>query len=183
MKKFIVLILSLVFTFSCSKKLAVPQEDVPANARGNLDGFLDIAWGESIENAAKILDEKDYIYIAKGDTVTALGEFAGQEAELVLSFFEGRFYSGTISFPAKKSESDYDEYVSIVTEKYGKPSNVSTNIFPMTTWDFNNNCDIDVFFLVKKVRISYTEKELRDRHREQEDEQKEQERQAIKDGL
>jgi hypothetical protein len=191
-KKRVILILSLVFIFSCSKKPEASQDTPvifrnPEIARGNLDGFLDIAWGESVENAVRVLEEKGYTCMPWDDLddfVSAEGKFAGQEAELWLSFFEGRFYSGTIVFPYEKTESEYDEYVSIVTEKYGEPS-IVVSIPPSrrTRWNFYNDCDIDVLFLVRKVHISYIERNLYDRHREWEDAQKERERQAVKNSL
>jgi hypothetical protein len=177
MKKLAWLLIVSLFSGACAKAENKSAEAV--SLRGNLDGFLDIKWGESMKNAANILDEKGYIYIPRDDIIAAIGKFADQDVELALDFFEDQFYSGSITFRSKKSESDYDEYVSIVTERYGNPSNVSTNIFPMTTWEFDNNCYIDVF-LLSRLHISYTEKELRDRQSEKEREQKERESQVIK---
>jgi hypothetical protein len=162
--------------------------------RGNLDGFLDIPWGENIYNAGKVLEEKGYSWKIEDGDIKAVGRFAGQNAKITLSFFKRKFYRGSVDFPSKKSKSDYDEYVSIVTEKYGKPSSKKNDPpLLMTVWDFDNDSYMDVSFYFN-VSISYTEREMRNkyieniteqnrRQEERKQKQKEQERQEVIDGL
>jgi hypothetical protein len=179
-------------------------------SRGNLDGFLDIPWGESIETAARVLEEKGYSWEIDGDDIDAEGKFAGFDAEISLSFFEGKFYSGKAEFPSKKSEKDYNEYVSLVTGKYGKSFDTGKYVLKMddksklvlrdTTWHFDNNASITVHSAMSAsgVRVVYQDNEMnrkvrtvreerereeREREREQEREKKELERQAAMNDL
>jgi hypothetical protein len=169
MKKFFLLaFIVLVCVSGCSK----PK---------GLDGFLDIPWGENIENAARILEEKGYSYrIPHEGSITAQGKFAGLDAELSLRFIKGKFYGGTVEFPSKDSETDYDEYVSLVTEKYGKPSRtVHNDDILATAWEFDNNTGLDVSFTTH-VSTSYL---VSSKYFDNNSKQKEKDRQAAMNDL
>jgi hypothetical protein len=142
---------------------------------GGLDGFLDIPWGASVETAARVLGEKGYTWTAEDDAIKAEGKFTGIDAELSLDFFDGRFYAGRVDFPSKKSETDYNEYVALVTEKYGKSFNTWKSVLDTsdkrkltmksTTWNFDNSASITVHYSssLSGVWVSYQDDELNSR--------------------
>jgi hypothetical protein len=147
-KKIIYLVIILSIFASCSKtsKDIVPEDIV---SKENLDGFLDIKWGDSLTDAIEVLKNNNinisvfdntnilHIYDAY-DGFKAEGEFLGYNSDLWVNFLENKFYRVSVCYYDKKNKYEYQEFINILTEKYGKP-NTKKRYYPYNIWVFENN--------------------------------------------
>jgi len=97
-----------------------------------LDGFLEIAWGESMSSAKSKMIKRDMIQFTKrynlGSGKEGLsfkgGRFAGQAVTVwVLKFIDNQFYAATLRIQSSKTQiaGRYAEIKSLITKKYGEP--------------------------------------------------------------
>jgi hypothetical protein len=111
--------------------------------KGNLDGFLDISWGENIKNSALILTEKGFsIEYITDDSITAKGKYLEEEADVFLVFFENRFYGSNVTIWNKNIVNDFNKIKKSLEKKYGKTTRVLGDDEKRYIWDFDNNCHI-----------------------------------------
>ena len=105
-------------------------------------GFMGIAWGTSYDQADTIMLNYSKQILNKenkGDVLLVSysgGEFNGLEAEFILNFYNGRFYSGraevpgflNLNTPPQKIFSDWEILVAELTKKYGNPTEYAYHI-------------------------------------------------------
>jgi hypothetical protein len=158
MRKVIFIFVVILSCFACEKGQKPSNRDIPP--KGNLDGFSDISWGDSVSTALTTLKGKNFsILFSHNDAIMANGKFAGSDGSVFLLFNDDGFYSASIDFDDKKYKFEYDELVEMIKEKYGDPNYVSDNkansdiIF--TKWNFENNCSITTVFNIT-VSLNYT---------------------------
>jgi hypothetical protein len=155
--KYCICILMIVLLFSCKKNnknkfsttstepkifYEIKQTDI------QLEGFFEIKWGDSVENACKILRNKNVrLSGISNEMVIAEGHFAGYKGSFALFFYRNQFYSGNIGYYENKDEKIYHEFVNNLKEKYGEPDFTdNTGDYKMTIWRFVNGCKITASF-------------------------------------
>jgi hypothetical protein len=154
-KRLVIAVIVTLLVLSCNKTEPIPP-------KGNLDGFLDIPWGESAANAVPILENKGYKIITHSDTlVVAEGKFSGKDAKILLAFYDNLFYDAEVSYKSLKGlvDSDYNEMIALLTEKYGKPNTIN-NKLQFNAWRFDNNCGISSWVIIYDIWISYTNRTI-----------------------
>jgi hypothetical protein len=169
----------LIFSFlSILQILCFGQE------QSNLDGFSGINWNETLQNAEKIMTEKEFIVVSKDNNDLMLkGKFAGENATIILSFFDEKFYRAIVIYEYERNRalSKYNSYVSLMSERYGKPNeSIERYISPYykgdgyeeqairmnkgivsSKWLFNNNCTINVVIVSNlNTYLVYTHESL-----------------------
>jgi hypothetical protein len=145
----------------CFKK----NETIPP--KGNLDGFLDIAWGETLSNTIIELKDKGFrITFSTEDSIMAKGKFIGKDVDLFLLFYEDMFYVVSVDFNNLGQLYEYNDLNNLLIEKYGKPNltPIKDGDLKFTSWEFENNCNITTTFFVElnNISISYRNNSISD---------------------
>ena len=104
---------------------AIPKSETTGP---KLDSFLDIPWGATQEDAAKIIEARPGL--ERTDTKERMikfkgGQFGGRNVDVwVLGFLDNRFHTAKILFYPRESHiiKDYGDIKQLLFEKYGKPS-------------------------------------------------------------
>jgi len=158
MNKNIKLLLILEFSVFC----IILAGCVTKTIKMDLDGFLDITWGENVSTAVSILSEKEFRMHIDEYGIYANGIFMNEEVWLNLLFYNDRFYIAHISFENKSNLFEiYNKINDLLIEEYGKPSFISKNHprIPerlLTVWNFYNNCTISISFIPELNSMSFT---------------------------
>jgi hypothetical protein len=148
-----------IYLFLLSTPLLFPQ------VKTNIDGFLNIKWGDSFSTVAEKLsnsgyninktDEtfKDFLYKTSPEIIAAFteselnkaiqniltkGEFAGLPVDLYFNFNEGKFFQCQIGFMGRKTEEDYQTILSYLISEYGIPDSI-TSEGKINAWIFGNS--------------------------------------------
>lgn len=114
MKKAIIAIL-----LSCIMGIAFAQVNQP------LDGFWGLKWNSDTATVKEAIKNKGSYKLLMEETgvLAYSGTFGGDDATIILTFYEEKLYAAAVVYPYKKNMAiqKYREVKSQLSKKYGKP--------------------------------------------------------------
>jgi len=163
-KRILFIIMAVVLMFSCKgEQKSSSSKNLPSKSlsiknippKGNLEGFNDIKWGDSISVATNILKEKKFKIISTSDEqLVTRGNFAGSDASIILFFYKDKFYFVGITY-YNKMYYEYSNLIDMLKEKYGEPNFVDNeNDRKSSSWEFENNAEIVIDFFSSEYGTS-----------------------------